>query len=113
MKRRIICKGLTVAVIILFLGVGIQPAIAITPTISERINTLDKDDCDCDEKSSIWGFPVIYTFLFGLAVLCVYFLVIFEQLPYLFEIIGEIVWKLNCFWIWEPPMERLLSFLLL
>jgi hypothetical protein len=30
MIERIICKGLAVAVIILFLGVGIQPAIAVT-----------------------------------------------------------------------------------
>jgi len=28
MKQRLICKGLAVAVIILFVGVGVQPAIA-------------------------------------------------------------------------------------
>jgi hypothetical protein len=42
MKNRIICKGLSFAVIILFFSVGIQPAIAVdlTSSISD-----DEDDC--------------------------------------------------------------------
>ena len=41
MKQRIICKTLAVAVILLFFGLGVQPAIAITPNTTES-----EDDCD-------------------------------------------------------------------
>jgi hypothetical protein len=36
MKQRIICKGLAVAVILLFIGVGIQPAIATVQTEKQK-----------------------------------------------------------------------------
>ena len=41
MKTRIISKNLAVAVLLLFVGVGIQPAIA-----SVEPNTFDNDDCE-------------------------------------------------------------------
>ena len=41
MKQRIICKTLAVAVILLFIGVGVQPAVAVTPDTSNS-----EDDCD-------------------------------------------------------------------
>jgi hypothetical protein len=41
MKTRIISKNLAVAVLMLFVGVGIQPAIA-----SVEPNTFDNDDCE-------------------------------------------------------------------
>ena len=48
MKQRIICKTLAVAVILLFIGVGVQPAIAIIPDKSEN----DKDCNLCAENVS-------------------------------------------------------------
>ena len=48
MKPRIICKCLAVAVILLFIGLGVQPAIAITPNTSDS-----EDDCNlCPKKIS-------------------------------------------------------------
>jgi hypothetical protein len=41
MNQSIICKGLVVAVIVLFLGVGFQPTIALG-----KPKTSDNDDCD-------------------------------------------------------------------
>jgi hypothetical protein len=43
MKKRIICKTLVVAVIVLFLGVGIQPAIATVNPKEEIIDVEQKD----------------------------------------------------------------------
>jgi len=42
MKQRIICKTLVVAVIILFIGVGIQPAIATVQTQEKIFGNLKK-----------------------------------------------------------------------
>ena len=45
MKKEIIVKGLAVVVILLFVGIGIQPAFAFTPTIDTN------DTCDlCPKK---------------------------------------------------------------
>ena len=48
MNQRTICKILVVAVIILFIGIGIQPAFAVTSDTSES-----EDDCNlCPKKVS-------------------------------------------------------------
>ena len=44
MKQRIICKGLAVAVILLFVGVGIQPAIATVQKEVIQTSTLNPDE---------------------------------------------------------------------
>ena len=52
MKQRIISKGLAVAVIILFLGVGIQPALA--DEISTNIvSDVDEDCLDCQPVNRV------------------------------------------------------------
>jgi hypothetical protein len=43
MKQRIICKGLAVAVIILFLGLGVQPAVAKVEPKVIQLSTLNPD----------------------------------------------------------------------
>lgn len=40
MKQRTICKTLAVAVILLFVGFGVQPAFAVTPNIFDNIKNI-------------------------------------------------------------------------
>jgi hypothetical protein len=44
LKQRIICKGLAVAVILLFIGVGINPAIAIVQKEVIQVSTINPDE---------------------------------------------------------------------
>jgi hypothetical protein len=63
MRQKIICKGLAVAVIILFIGVGVQPAIAKT---KDRINhppdapKIKRDSHPRSYQLPIIMFPTIY-----------------------------------------------------
>lgn len=58
MKERIISKGLTVAIFLLFLGVSVQPSIAIT---SESLD--NEDDCEICPKVSKSHLLLIKSFL--------------------------------------------------
>ena len=48
MKKDMLGKALTLGVIILFVTVGIQPALAIEPKLSAD-NIEKVEDCDCQE----------------------------------------------------------------
>ena len=48
MRKELVIKALVLGVICLFVGVGIQPAIAIEPKLSSN-NIEKEEDCDCQE----------------------------------------------------------------
>ena len=122
MKQRIICKTLAVAVIILFLGVGVQPAIAVTPETTDI-----EDDCNlCPKKHnkpvictilflllfqhelrliitkkilSIFNmFPILHLFLYSL-----YFSYYCLRFVYLDRYLYTIAWEKDCYWATWPP----------
>jgi hypothetical protein len=52
MVKRMYKKGLVVGIIVLFIGVGVQPALAVEPKVSE--NTMEtEEDCGCKEVSDV------------------------------------------------------------
>ena len=60
MRDRLFRKGLVIGIIVLFVGVGFQPAFAVESKLSTD-NIEKEEDCDC--KSS--GPPIICAILFG------------------------------------------------
>jgi len=58
-KKPVLYKSLVVGVIVLFIGVGIQPAFAVTPDISKS-----DDDCNlCPKKGTLQNLPLIANIL--------------------------------------------------
>jgi len=77
MKQRTICKTLTVAVILLFLGVSVQPAIAQPEKIDFKYKNIDIEELTAkiNEKFTTdnnWTYPLLKIFLYIISIIAVY-----------------------------------------
>jgi hypothetical protein len=50
MRKELVGKILVLGIICLFIGVGVQPALAIEPKLSADNKTESVEDCDCKEE---------------------------------------------------------------
>jgi hypothetical protein len=71
---------------------------------NERLKQLSDLPCDCEKNNitRLWHFPVICILLFPLFILAFGYAIRFNHY-YPLIIIGTIGWKLNCFWAILPP----------
>jgi len=107
MKTNYVKQGLTVAVILLFLGVAFAPSINADvnkPDIdgSKLIDYLDripKRNCDCEKDNPRdWNFPGICTVLFPIFLIALILAINYPYPMYFIEIMMYIGSIFNCWW---------------
>ena len=101
MGARMLKKGLAVAVILLFIGVAVAPSINanVRKSSVETIVNVDtkEEDCDCEEETTEWRFPVLCTILYPLLIVS-YILMTFFSFYDLYTFMEALGKELNCYW---------------